>query len=236
MQGDRVVIDGEYFHYLAHVRRLKKGSAVGAVIGEHRYDLAVSEIGPAAITFEILSRREVAVSGSSDIHVYQGLLKSTKLDLAVAKLSELGARELVLLKTERSIPDPLVGPNRLERWNRLAREGAKVSGIERLMEIRGPLMLSAVKDLLGTGAGRAVLVFCPEKGSVHVREALDSMPVAERAPVHLFFGPEGGFSEGEVELLKASGGIPVSMGDFVLRAETAAIVGTGFVRVYCEAR
>jgi 16S rRNA (uracil1498-N3)-methyltransferase len=241
LRGDRVVIEGGYFHYLAHVRRLRRGSRIGAVIGGCRYDLAVSEVGPASISFDILDSRRAADQIPGAIHVYQGLLKANRLDFAVAKLSELGVCELVLLETEHAVPGPSISPGRMERWGRLVREGAKVSGIEKLMVLRGPVPLPEVKGFLGagrcpatreTGKEESVLVFCTGAGNRHVKEVLDALPSGEAARYHLFFGPEGGFSIGEIELLKGCGGIQVSMGDFVLRSETAAVVGAGFIRVY----
>jgi 16S rRNA (uracil1498-N3)-methyltransferase len=241
LRGGGVVVEGGYFHYLAHVRRLRRGSRVSAVIGGCRYDLAVSEVGAAAITFDILESRRAAGPGPCAIHVYQGLLKANKLDIAVAGLSELGVREFVLLETERAVRGSPVSPGRMERWGRLVREGAKVSGIERLMELRGPVPLSGIEGFPGVarraapreiGKGESVLVFCAGAGHRHVRDALDAMPAGETARYDLFFGPEGGFSDGEIGMLIGIGGVPVSMGDFVLRSETAAVVGAGFVRVY----
>ena len=241
LRGDRVVVEGGYFHYLAHVRRLKRGSRVSAVIGDWRYDLAVSEVGVAAISFEILDSSRAVCPSPCAIHVYQGLLKANKLDLVVAKLSELGVRELVLLETERAVPDSSIQTGRMERWGRLVREGAKVSGVERLMELRGPVPLPGIEGFQGAaertaprkiGDGETVLVFCPGAGHRHVREALDTLPAGETVRYDLFFGPEGGFSDMEIEMLVGIGGITVSLGDFVLRSETAAVVGAGFIRVY----
>jgi 16S rRNA (uracil1498-N3)-methyltransferase len=241
LRDDGVVVEGGYFHYLAHVRRLKRGNRVSAVIGDVRYDLAVSEVGPAAISFDILDSSSAVRPSLCAIHVYQGLLKANKLDFVAAKLSELGVRELVLLETERAVPDSSIGTGRMERWDRLAREGAKVSGFERLMELRGPVPLPGLEGFQGSatgsvprkiGKGEAVLVFCAGRGHRRVREALDALPAGGTFRYDLFFGPEGGFSDGEIEMLVDIGGITVSLGDFTLRSETAAVVGAGFVRVY----
>jgi 16S rRNA (uracil1498-N3)-methyltransferase len=241
LRGDRVVVEGGYFHYLAHVRRLKRGSRISAVIGGRRYDLAVFEVGAAAIAFDILESRRADGPVPCAIHVYQGLLKANKLDFTVAKLSELGVRELVLLETERTFHGSPISPGRMERWGRLAREGAKVSGIERLMELRGPVPLPGIEGFSGAakgaslreiGKGESALVFCTGPGQRHVRDVLDAPTAGETVRYDLFFGPEGGFTDGEIGMLVGIGGIPVSMGDFVLRSETAAVVGAGFVRVY----
>jgi 16S rRNA (uracil1498-N3)-methyltransferase len=131
-----------------------------------------------------------------------------------------------------------VGRNWLRREPRypgkkLASEGAKVSGTEQLMEIGRAVHLSDVLKGLNKGPNGVIILFCTGNTQYHVRFYLNSLPEAPARRFHLFFGPEGGFSEHEVELVKSAGGISVTMGSLVLRSETAAIVGTGFVRLFC---
>jgi 16S rRNA (uracil1498-N3)-methyltransferase len=242
----RVVVEGEYCHYLKNVRRTRSGDMVRAVIGGKRYTLRAAVIEQKAITFDIVESRESLAEGFTPIRVYQGLLKTSKMDLVVAKLSELAVEVLVPLGAERSVSFAARG--KTERWARLAREGAKVTGIERLMRIGEPVSVGEAARLIEDAPDAAVFhpvpgelrplrsgaafVFCPGPDSAHVREVLDGLSRGADDPFHLFFGPEGGFSAQEVGLLRDAGAIPVSMGDFVLRSETAAIVGTGFVRLY----
>jgi 16S rRNA (uracil1498-N3)-methyltransferase len=242
LRSDGVVVDGGYFHYLAHVRRLKRGNRVSAVIGGRAYDLAVRDVGDDAIAFDVLESRRAAKRSGCEIRVFLALLKANKLDYAVARLSELGVSELTLLVTERSVRSASTGADRMKRWARLAREGAKVSGVERLMKLRGPVLLPAAgSDPPGgqsgfpgeRGMADATLVFCPGSAHRHVRECLQPPLSGKFARYDLFFGPEGGFTDREIETLAGIGVVTVTMGDFVLRSETAAVVGAGFVRVHC---
>jgi len=79
-----------------------------------------------------------------------------------------------------------------------------------------------------------ILVFVPDTAQRHVREVLDSFKPDSGSSFHLFFGPEGGFTGEEVEVISRSGGVPVSLGPLVMKSETAAIVGTSFIRFYIE--
>jgi 16S rRNA (uracil1498-N3)-methyltransferase len=242
----RVIVEGDYCHYLKNVRRIRSGDVVRAIIGGMRYTLRAAGIEQKAVAFDIVEIRKALAEGYVPIRVYQGLLRTSKMDLVVAKLSELTVEELVPLGAERSVSRAARG--RAERWARLAREGAKVTGIERLMRIGEPVGVGEAARLIGEAPDAAVFqpgpgelrplrsgvsfVFCPGPDSAHVREVLDGMSRRADVSFHLFFGPEGGFSTQELGLLREAGAIPVSMGDFVLRSETAAIVGTGFVRLY----
>ena len=150
------------------------------------------------------------------------------MDLAVSKLGEIGVKDFFPLKTERSIPQINLEGERLQRWRRLAREGAKVSGIEEVMQVHDPVNFT---DLRRINDG-TILIFSTMGPGKNLRSFLHNH--AEEGPVsfHLFFGPEGGFSRAEVNMMKEIGGVLVTMGDFVLKAETASILGSGFIRIF----
>jgi 16S rRNA (uracil1498-N3)-methyltransferase len=103
IENNRVIIDGAPYHYLKDVRRIKKGSRIDAVIGHNHYSLVVSDILKGKIVFGIEHTRELR-SERTSISVYQGVLKSKKMDFVVSKLGEIGVCDFYPLKTERSIP------------------------------------------------------------------------------------------------------------------------------------
>lgn len=232
----RVVVDGALYHYLRNVRRLREGGRIDAVIGNTRYSLVASRILKGSIQFEIEHRRAVH-EGLVRIMVYQGLLKSRKMDLVVSKLGELGAAGFFPMKTRRSVPQINLEGERLSRWRRLATEGAKVSGFEQVMEVHDPLPAEeAVRILKGRANENdteAVLLFSTEVSGEPLPHAISNLHVGEIRLFHLLFGPEGGFSEDEIALFTGCGARVVTMGDFVMKAETASIVGTGYLRISC---
>jgi len=232
LQGCQVIVRGDAFHYLKHVRRIQRGDNLHAVIGERRYDLSVASVDRDRIICEIEKQRAARVEGGVCIRVYQGLLKQRKMDIVVTKLAELGVEALVPLITERTVP-PGSSEARVERWRKLVREGAKVSGIERLMSVCPPREMKDALKGLNKGENGVIILFCTEHARGHLKTYLESLPSVTYGCVHLFFGPEGGFTEREVAMVTGLGGLPVTMGPLVLRSETAAIVGTGFVRLYC---
>jgi 16S rRNA (uracil1498-N3)-methyltransferase len=232
LQNGRVIIEGDTSHYLIRVRRIRKDEALCAVIGDRHYDLRVSSVERGRVICTIEHERGVEEHDPS-IVVYQALLKQRKMELAVVKLAELGVRSLVPLVTDRSVPEDS-SEGRVKRWRKLAAEGAKVSGTEHLMEIDGARRLIDVLKGLNKDENGVIILFCTGDTQFHVKQFLSSVPEERMRRFHLFFGPEGGFSDREVELVKSMGGVAVTMGALVLRSETAAVVGTGFVRLFCS--
>jgi 16S rRNA (uracil1498-N3)-methyltransferase len=231
VQNGTVIITDDALHYLKNVRRLRKGETFHAVIGTRRCELIVSAVERARIVCAIGEKRGVRTEGAVPIRAYQGLLKQRKMDMVAVKLAELGVEVLVPLLTDRTVP-PGSGEGRLERWNRLAREGAKVSGTEELMSVEAPRPLEQVLKGLNKEENGVIILFCTECAAVHLRAYLEALSPGGIGCFHLFFGPEGGFTKHEAELVRESGGVLASMGPLVLRSETAAIVGTGFIRLF----
>jgi 16S rRNA (uracil1498-N3)-methyltransferase len=231
VQGGKVIIEGDAFHHLKHVRRVRGGEALHAVVGRCRYDLTVSAVERTRIVCSIEAKRGVKADSGVPIRVYQGLLKQRKMDTVAVKLAELGVAELIPVLTERTVP-PGSGAGRVERWRKLAREGAKVAGTETPMSVLEPRPLQQVLKSLNKGINGVIILFCTEHATVHLRTYLESLTTDGIGDFNLFFGPEGGFTEQEAALVAELKGVCVTMGPLVLRSETAAIVGTGFVRLF----
>jgi 16S rRNA (uracil1498-N3)-methyltransferase len=252
LKGKQVRITGEEYHYLKHVLRVRNGLALNAIVGGRRLQLRISAVQRDAIVCEILDSRPAAGPREVRVHVYLGMLKSKKMDVAVARLSELGAETLCPLKTERTVVGGPIGDERHKRWEKIAKEGAKVSGKETVMRILPVQTLERAVKNLERRTGEHCIVFSPihgieakdtdvkdtdvkdmdVPGPPPIRDVLESIEFHDGMVFHLFFGPEGGFTGGELSTLIRRGAACASMGDYVLKSETAAIVGTGFIRLF----
>jgi 16S rRNA (uracil1498-N3)-methyltransferase len=230
LHGNRVIINGDRSHYLKNVRRLREGSRLETIIGTKKYSLVVSAILKSKIICEIVTRRDVQIYEGVPIYVYQGLLKSTKMDLVISRLSELGVSEFFPVKTERAIPGINAGIERINRWKRLAKEGAKVSGFEKTMTVHEPVMFEKLEHIVRDESN--ILLFSTSTRGDHIKMILENSCFSEHNGFHLIFGPEGDFSEDEIKMLLHFDVIPVTMGDFVLKSETASIVAAGFIRLF----
>jgi len=149
-----------------------------------------------------------------------GLPKGDRVDYIIQKGVEAGANEILFFNCERCVARPETPEKKLERWQRIAEEAAKQSGRGIIPQVGWAgdfvqMLDLAVKKELG--------LFMYETGE---REALNTVLDANREAktAAIITGPEGGFAEFEAQLAKACGLHVCSMGERILRCETAPIV------------
>ncbi len=165
------------------------------------------------------------------------LPKGPRQDMLIEKCTELGAASIQPLITERSIPSASI--HRRRKWRRTTIEAAKQSGqcwLPALNEPRklkevvgdvpgfgGAIVAAPARPFLACGTGLAPHPERPAEGRVVplITSLLNELARAEE--ILAFVGPEGGWSDAELDMLIAAGALPVSIGPNVLRTETAAI-------------
>lgn len=160
-----------------------------------------------------------------------GLLKAAKFEWVLQKGTELGAAGFQPLLTERAVAaTDEFGAMKRRRYERIMAEALEQCGGSWLPSLGEPLPLAEALARAAsavTERGGLALIPWERESEVGLRDALQ-VALAEAkgdAPeVWLFIGPEGGFSQGEVERAEAAGAQPVTLGPRILRAETAAIV------------
>jgi 16S rRNA (uracil1498-N3)-methyltransferase len=209
---DRVVIEGEDGHHLQRVRRVRVGETVTVADGYGRwrgYVVALTAAGTVGLEAITLVGREPPLTPRLTIAC--SLTKGQKPELAVQKLTELGADRIMLVEANRSVVhwDEIKITVAFARLERVAREAAMQSRRARLPVVDGPVAPAELVRFPG------LVVAAP--GGVPAAEL--PMPPDDEWVVAV--GPEGGFDDDE---LRAFDGAPrLGVGPFVLRAETAAI-------------
>ncbi len=217
IDSHQVVIDEEEFSHLVHVMRKKVGDEIFVVDGVGTaYDVVLTDIRRKTAVGRIREKHPGHNEPGLSLTLAVGILKNpSKFDFLVEKITELGVREIIPLRTERSIPSHA----RVDRWQKLALAAMKQSGRSYL-----PLV-SPLRDLEE---------FLAAERSVGVRlVALETMrgggpagvPVVGDAGSAIgLIGPEGGFTDEEAGRCLGAGYQPVTLGVRRLRTETAAIV------------
>jgi 16S rRNA (uracil1498-N3)-methyltransferase len=169
-----------------------------------------------------LSRRvEATPETPTPVTLAVALLKGDKLADVVRASTELGVTKVQLLTTRYAdVPD--IGAQKLERLRRVAVEASKQSRRAVVPEVLAPIPL---RDLPAVGGAAGGQGFVAHVGS---RERLTDL-LDWSGTVTLVSGPEGGFSDAEVDLLRERGYHTVTLGRRVLRAETAPIALLGAI-------
>lgn len=217
-----VTLTGAEAHHLATVCRLRSGDPVCLFNGDGReYPAEVLEVNRRQVMLNVLRvetpRRELPFR----LEVAAALPKGDRAQFLVEKLTELGVTAFVPLQTRRSVVHPREAKlEKLERW---VIEASKQCGRNQLMGMEK--MMEWEKYLGRSDLPRLRLV-------AHPGETGEPWPVGQDAAVAV--GPEGGFTEEEVQLARAAGWRPIGLGPRILRIETAAILLASWATHFSE--
>ena len=146
------------------------------------------------------------------------------MELIIQKAVELGAAGIIPVATKNAVVklDAKKEESRLRRWQAIAESAAKQSKRSLVPEIgRGLSFKEAVARMDRAGFDLRLIPYENERGMEATREAFARAGEAKRIAV--FIGPEGGFDEAEVNLARSAGILPVSLGQRILRTETAGL-------------
>jgi len=182
----------------------------GRVIGTGRHRTEV-RVGPVRVT----------PPARAGIVLAQALIAHRAFEWILEKAVELGATSIVPFRAARSNE---IGQGRERRWHRIVVEAAKQSKQYRLPALEPVTDLGPVLRIAA-----ASRVFLSEREGGRLKSALTGSPVV------CLIGPEGGWTDTEIELIDAAGFLPVHFGDRILRAETAAVVALGLIAYELEA-
>lgn len=215
--GDLITLGpDEERHLRAH--RLHAGSPILLLDGKGGRRHAVIERMDRRTSLIRVERIElVSREGGPYIALGIALLSDrSRLEWVVEKGTELGLSELLFLETERS-----EGRYPGDRLHRVATAALKQSRQSFLPDLRPPASFESVLEEVRS-FDRSFLCHEGAPADASLASALAQYPRAER--ILLLVGPEGGFSDNEVERARSAGGVVISLGPTRLRAETAAIV------------
>ena len=157
---------------------------------------------------------------SLKVTVLCGLPKGDRTDYIIQKCVEAGAEEILFFHSSRCVAKPDTPEKKLERWRRISEEAAKQSGRGIIPRVD---WCGEFADALNTAAHRDLGLFMYETGE---REKLDEVLSQHRdaRTAAIVTGPEGGFEPFEAKLAQICGLHVCSMGERILRCETAPVV------------
>jgi 16S rRNA (uracil1498-N3)-methyltransferase len=234
-KDNNVRLEGSDYRYLVRVRRLAPGEFFPALLPNGEETLVqVLSIDHGVLTGKCNSpEKENKTENVPPIILFQALPKGDKMDLIVRQAAEGGLAEIVPFVSEFSIKKIKAGGQpKLLRWERIIKEARQQSGSPAATAVHSPLTIDGLfahwEEIRKNTPGALGIIFhhLPlAQKSLH--SYLEKIPQA----VVIAIGPEGGFSGPEASRFMEAGFVPLTIGNTILRTETAALYCAAAIRV-----
>jgi 16S rRNA (uracil1498-N3)-methyltransferase len=222
MSGNQAALTGEHADHLVRVLRARVGQEFDIADGQGVRRGRVTSIAEGRVEFAL--GEELPAETTVQLTLLLAIFKFDRLEWAIEKCTELGVSEIVPVISRRTDTRlAAAAAKRAERWRRIAQQAAEQSRCAAPPKIAAPLKLP---DALSLNADlRIVLAECERE--TQLREILNHTEPDQK--IVLAVGPEGGWTEDELQLFEKTGWTSATLGHTILRAETAAIAATAIV-------
>ena len=223
VSGDRAALLGPHADHLARVLRARVGQEFDMAVGDVVRRGRISAIHDGRVEFDLAE--EVPAARELPVTLALSIFKFDHMDWAIEKCTELGVREIVPLVAQRTDSHLAAAAlKRVERWRRIAREASEQSRRTHPPKVQDPVKIKAALALPG-----ALRIFLAEfNAGASLKGTLE--PAAPDSIV-IAVGPEGGWTEHEHQAFTNAGWVAASLGNTILRAETAAIAAVAVIAV-----
>jgi 16S rRNA (uracil1498-N3)-methyltransferase len=235
-------LTGEHAFHLGRVLRAQIGQEFEIATGSTVRSGRITSISDRRIEFALGA--ESGPMRSVNLTLVLAIFKFDRMEWAIEKCTEIGVSRIIPLAARRTDSHlAAAAVKRQERWHRIARQASEQARRSAPPQILPPVKLRNLNGAGGTtpsqGAADAPAnrIVLAESGSdIRLRDVLETSRDAMNSEVMLAIGPEGGWTRDELNWFRESGWTAASLGDNILRAETAAIVATalalGFLRQF----
>lgn len=223
INNDTIEIIGDGANHIINVLRHKPGDEIFVCNGTGiDYKCEIKTIDKKCVTAKILDCFENENEPKIKINLYQGIPKLDKMELVIQKCIEIGVDRIIPVKTDYTvvkIDDKK--DKKLARWNKIAESAAKQCGrgkiplVDNIMDFK-----SAVSD--SNKSDNTIILYEKEKNNT-IKNFIKNF---KGNTISLFIGPEGGFSEKEIEYAKSFNINSITLGKRILRTETAGLVAS----------
>ena len=228
--NQNVVLEGDEFHHLANVMRARVGEKVCLFNGNGVFYFGeITQINKKNAEILINHSEKSENEPLINLTIYQALAKGDKLSLVMQKITEIGATELAIFDSD--FCDVKANTTRVDRLETIAISAAKQCGRATITKQTGVFKLKEVAEKI-KNYDAFLVAYEAEDGLTLSNFLISNKPNLKN--IAIMIGAEGGFSEKEIEMLKTSGAKIVSLGNRILRTETASIVCAGLAMQILE--
>lgn len=212
-----LILESSDIHHIKNVMRNKVGDLIECIHEETLYICEIEDLTSPKV--KIIEERLDDNESKLDVAVAIALVKEQKMDLILQKLTELGINKIIPVAMERSIVklDESKFNKKKERWEKICKEAAEQSKRNKIPQIMDVHTIKQLKDL----SFEHKFICSTRNPQNLVNNYLQKQD--DYATMIFVIGPEGGIAPNEEDLLTSAGYIPISLGNRIMRVETAAI-------------
>ena len=214
-----IILDEFSSHHALRVMRVKVDDFLVLFNGDgFEYRGRVSDINKKTINVEILSKEKNNSESPININLFQSISSNEKMDMVIQKATELGVSSIQPIFTSRSTIKLSLerAKKRLIHWRQVSISACEQSGRSKIPTIKSPIGFDQVSEGITTISLN--LLLHPDN-----LEESSNLPNEYSGDINIFIGPEGGFSQDEVLLLKKQNCTNIQLGTRILRTETAPL-------------
>jgi 16S rRNA (uracil1498-N3)-methyltransferase len=216
VSDDRAALTGEHADHLVRVLRARVGEDFDIATGQSVRRGRITSLTDNRVDFDL--GEEISTPSLVEITLVLAVYKFDRMEWAIEKCTELGVSRILPLISRRTDSHlATASVKRVDRWQRIARQAAEQSRRAAPPQITAPMKLSEALNL----SQPLRIVLAESEEQTLLRDVLN--PEAAVNEIALAVGPEGGWTEDELQSFQQSGWISASLGNTILRAETAAI-------------
>lgn len=220
VSGSQATLVGSHAEHLSRVLRAQVGQEFDIAAGDQVRRGRVTRIHADRVEFEL--GEIIPVSSSPQVTLALSIFKFDRMEWAIEKCTELGVVRIVpVIASRTEVHLAAASAKRVERWQRIVRQASEQSRRASPPDVSQPIKF---KEALGLPGSIRVLLSESEK-DVMLKDSLQS----KASDVVLALGPEGGWTTSELDQFREGGWSAASLGDTILRAETAAIAAAAVV-------
>lgn len=219
--GHEIWIDGKEAHHILHVKRAKPGNTITLFDGiGNEYLSKITEISGDKLKVIIEQSQATDREPTVEITIAFSVPKGKRTTFLIQKCAELGVKALIPIHCKRSVVDIRhKSVEKAEKWDKVVIEASKQCKRNFLTRIDEVISFD---DLMKTICNYDLsLIACTDTHSKLLKSVLSEHSSARK--VICLIGPEGGFTGSEIEMAEKAGCIPISIGQSILRIETAVI-------------
>ena len=224
INGSNINVYGPEVHHINVLRH-----KIGDIIKVNRYVIKILEINELSITGKIQEIELTKEDASVEIVLYQSYVKADKMEYITQKAVELGVKKIVPFLSKNCVVklDDKAKIKKVERLNKISSEASKQCNRQDIAEVKDIIDIKQSNMFVEELNKNDINILAYEKSNNSIKELLNNVKsnyYNKKISIGIIIGPEGGFDASDIQVMNRANNIyDVSLGDRILRAETASL-------------